>query len=160
MQLHDVTESDLANVVALNQASLPHVSSMDMEKTRWFAANAWYFRIARFDDQFAGFLIGLRPGVDYGSENYRWFCDNYRDFGYVDRVAVAATARRQGVASSLYDDFAAALRGEVDVMTCEVNIRPANESSMRYHEMHGFRQVASQKTEGGTKEVAMMEKKL
>jgi predicted GNAT superfamily acetyltransferase len=160
MQLLDVTESDLADVVALNEASLPHVSSMDMEQTRWFAANAWYFRIARIDGLFVGFLIGLRPGIAYGSENYRWFCENYRDFGYVDRVAVAAAARRQGVASNLYDDFASALRGEVEVMTCEVNIRPANESSMRYHEMHGFRQVASQETEGGTKEVAMMERAL
>ena len=160
MQLLDVTESDLADVVALNEASLPHVSSMDMEQTRWFAANAWYFRIARIDGLFVGFLIGLRPGIAYGSENYRWFCENYRDFGYVDRVAVAAAARRQGVASNLYDDFASALRGEVEVMTCEVKIRPANESSMRYHEMHGFRQVASQETEGGTKEVAMMERAL
>jgi len=160
MQLLDITDADLADVVALNEASLPHVSSMGMEQTRWFAAHAWYFRIARIDGLFVGFLIGLRPGIDYGSENYRWFCDNYRDFGYVDRVAVASSARRQGVASRLYDDFAEALHGEVAVMTCEVNIRPANESSMRYHETHGFRQVASQETEGGTKEVAMMERAL
>lgn len=160
MQILDVAEPDLADVVALNEASLPHVSSMDMEQTRWFAANAWYFRIARIDGQFAGFLIGLRPGIQYGSENYRWFCENYRDFGYIDRVAVAASVRRQGVASSLYDDFANTLRGQVDVMTCEVNIRPANASSMRYHETHSFRIVTSQETEGGTKEVAMMERTL
>jgi len=158
MQISDITETDLVDVLALNEASLPHVSSMDMERARWFAANAHYFRVAQIDGQFAGFLIGLRPGIDYGSKNYRWFCDNYRDFGYVDRVAVAESARRQGVASKLYDDFANALRGEVDLMTCEVNIRPPNESSMDYHEIHGFRQVASQETEGGKKEVAMMEK--
>ncbi|MGB5690697.1 MAG: GNAT family N-acetyltransferase [Woeseiaceae bacterium] len=160
MQLLDVTETDLADVVALNQASLPHVSSMGRDQAEWFARHAWYFRIARIAGEFAGFLIGLRPGIAYGSENYRWFSENYRDFGYIDRVAVAAQARRQGVASSLYDDFASALRDEVAVMTCEVNIRPPNESSMRFHEMHGFRQVASQETEGGTKEVAMMEKVL
>jgi len=160
MQLLDVTESDLADVAALNEASLPHVSSMDLEQTQWFATHAWYFRVVRIDRLFAGFLIGLRPGIDYSSENYLWFCENYHDFGYIDRVAVASSARRQGIASRLYDDFADALRGAVDVMTCEVNIRPANETSMRYHEMHGFRQVASQETEGGTKEVAMMEKRL
>jgi hypothetical protein len=160
MQISDATEADLPDVLALNEASLPHVSTMDMQRTSWFAANSYYFRIARLDDLFAGFLIGLRPGIDYDSENYRWFCDNYPDFGYVDRVAVSASARRQGVASRLYDDFANALRGEVEVMTCEVNIRPPNESSMRYHEIHGFRQVASQETEGGKKMVAMMEKVL
>jgi hypothetical protein len=31
---------------------------------------------------------------------------------------------------------------------------------MRYHEIHGFVQVASQETEGGAKKVALMEKKL
>ena len=59
-----------------------------------------------------------------------------------------------------YDDFAETLSGEVEVMTCEVNIRPPNESSMRYHELHGFTRVATQETEGGRKEVALLEKKL
>jgi predicted GNAT superfamily acetyltransferase len=160
MQISEVTETDLADVLALNEASLPHVSNMDMDQARWFVANAWYFRVARLDGVFAGFLIGLRPGVDYRSENYRWFCDSYPDFGYIDRVAVSPSARRQRVASQLYDDFADALRGEVDIMTCEVNTRPPNESSMRYHEQHGFRPVGRQETDGGRKEVAMMEKAL
>ena len=160
MQLTDVTEADLATVLALNESSTPHVNNVDLNMMRWFAANAFYFRIAWIDGLLAGFLIGLRPGLDYGSENYRWFCDNYSDFGYIDRVAVAASARRRGVASQLYDDFAKTLRGAVPVLTCEVNIRPANESSMRYHESHGFVQVATQETEGGTKKVALMEKTL
>jgi predicted GNAT superfamily acetyltransferase len=160
MQLSDIAEADLDLVLALNEASVPHVNSIDLSQMRWFATNAYYFRIARVDGRFAGFLIGLRPGLEYGSENYRWFCDNYPDFGYVDRVAVDASARRLGVASRLYDDFAEKLHGHVDCMTCEVNIRPSNESSMRYHEIHGFVQVASQETEGGAKKVALMEKKL
>ena len=160
MQLSDITEADLAAVLALNEASVPNVNSIDLEQMRWFAANAFYFRVARIEGRFAGFLVGLRPGLAYASENYRWFCNNYADFGYVDRVAVDAGARRSGVASRLYEDFADRLGGQVECMTCEVNIRPANESSMRYHETHGFVQVASQETEGGLKKVALLEKKL
>ena len=160
MQITDITEADLANVLALNESSTPHVNNIDMDMMRWFAAHAFYFRIAWIDDRLAGFLIGLRPGLEYGSENYRWFCDNYPEFGYIDRVAVEASARRCGVASRLYEDFARLLRGTVPVLTCEVNIRPANESSMRYHETHGFVQVATQETEGGKKKVALMEKTL
>jgi len=160
MQLADITEADLHAVLALNESSVPHVSTVDLEQMRWFAENAFYFKVATVDGRFAGFLIGLRPGLDYGSENYRWFCDNYADFGYVDRVAVDPSARRLGVASRLYDDFAENLRGLVGCMTCEVNVRPANESSMRYHETHGFVKVGSQETEGGSKEVAMLERKL
>lgn len=160
MQLSDITDADLGAVVALNEASVPHVSSVGLEQMRWFAEQATYFRVAHVDCRFAGFLIGIQPGIDYKSENYRWFCENYGDFGYIDRVAVAPEARRLGIASALYDDFANELRGHAQVMTCEVNIRPANETSMRFHERHEFVQVASQETENGTKEVALMEKRL
>jgi len=98
--------------------------------------------------------------LNYDSPNYQWFSRHYDDFGYIDRVAVDRSARRSGVASALYDDFRTFMSRDVDVLTCEVNLRPPNETSMRFHERQGFRVVARQKTEGGSKEVALMEKKL
>jgi len=160
MRISNVMGSDLEEVWRLNEDSVPHVSRIDSAQMEWFASTAHYFRIVRHEEQLAGFLIGLRPGLPYASPNYRWFSENYTDFGYVDRVAVSEAARRMGIASRLYQDFAASLRGKVDVMTCEVNIRPPNESSMRYHEQQGFIRVATQETEGGKKEVALLEMKL
>jgi len=160
MLITDVEPSDLDNVLRLNDDSVPHVSRIDLAQMEWFASTAHYFRVVRHEEQLAGFLIGLRPGLPYASPNYRWFSQNYADFGYIDRVAVSATARRMGIASCLYEDFADTLKGEVEIMACEVNIRPPNESSMRYHEQHGFVCVATQETEGGKKEVALLEKKL
>ncbi len=78
----------------------------------------------------------------------------------MDRVAVATSARRTGVATRLYDDFAAAMPSTVTVMTCEVNVRPANESSMEFHRRLGFDQVGSLASDSGTKEVAMLLKRL
>lgn len=160
MKITDVDSGELDDVLRLNEASVPHVSSVNLVAMEWFATNAHYFRVASIDETLAGFLIGMRPGLPYDSPNYRWFCDNYENFAYVDRVAVSPAARRLGVASGLYQDFAATLRGNVDVMTCEVNIRPPNESSMRYHEQHGFVRVGTQETDGGKKEVALLEMKL
>jgi predicted GNAT superfamily acetyltransferase len=160
MDLSDITAADLSEVLELNEASVPHVSSISLQEMRWFRNHADYFRVVRNNRRLAGFLIGLRPGLPYDSPNYRWFVDHYTDFGYIDRVAVARTARRLGVASLLYEDFASTLAGKVDVMTCEVNLRPPNETSMHYHEQWGFETVATQETEGGSKEVALMEKKL
>lgn len=160
MQILDVSPADIDDVWQLNQISVPHVSSIDLEEMQWFASHAHYFRIVRSEGKLGGFLIGLRPGLLYDSLNYRWFTANYEDFGYVDRVAVSSAARRQGIASRLYDDFAATLVGKVDVMTCEVNIRPPNDSSMQYHIRRGFVQVGKQETEGGKKEVALLEMKL
>ncbi|MEL7187844.1 MAG: GNAT family N-acetyltransferase, partial [Pseudomonadota bacterium] len=150
---------DYEEVLALNEASVPHVNSIDAGELDWFADNAAFAPAVRIDGRLAGFMIGLRPGTDYKSPNYRWFCGNYDDFAYIDRIAVAAWARRRGIAEALYQAFAES-QSDAPVMTCEVNLRPANEGSMRFHERMGFRQVGSQETEGGKKEVALMEKKL
>ncbi len=158
--IRDVATRDIDEILSLNEAVVPAVNSVPIEQMHWFAAQAAYFRVAIADDRLASFLIGLRPGVAYESPNYRWFCDKYEDFGYIDRIAVAANARRHGLATRMYDDFRASLEGEVGTMTCEVNLRPPNEASMRFHERYGFSQVGSQSTDGGQKEVALMAKTL
>jgi len=158
--IRDVAESDIDAVLTLNQSEVPHVGSVDLPKMLWYASHASYFRVVVDGARIAAYLVGFRPGADYESPNYRWFCEHYDDFAYVDRVAVAQFARRHGIASRLYDDFAAFVPASVPLMTCEVNIRPPNISSMTYHERLGFRQVGSQITEGGDKEVAMLAKDL
>ena len=158
--IRDVAAEDLDEILTLNEAVVPAVNSIPIEKMQWFAEHAVYFRVAVADDRLVSFLIGLRPGVAYESPNYRWFCEHYDDFGYIDRVAVADHARRHGLATKMYDDFRAALPADIGQMTCEVNLRPPNESSMRFHERYGFAQIGSQATEGGKKEVALMELKL
>lgn len=157
--LRDAAIEDLDEVLKLNEANVPAVGKVSIEKMHWFREHAHYFRVAVAEERLAAFLIGLRPRTSYESSNYRWFCDNYDDFAYVDRVAVSDRARRSGLASRLYDDFAAAMAG-AGVMTCEVNILPPNPTSMRFHERLGFRQVGTIEYEPGAKEVALMELKL
>lgn len=159
MKISPIRKNDFEEVLKLNAASVPHVNLIDREQLQWFADRASFLRVARIENRIAGFLIGLRPGTDYASPNYRWFCEHYDDFAYIDRVAVAEWARRQGIAETLYNAFAESQAG-VPVLTCEVNIRPANQGSMLFHERFGFRQVGSQETGGGEKEVALMEKVL
>ena len=159
MRILQIEQNDYDSVLALNAESVPHVNLIGPDELTWFDDNAACIRVAKIADRLAGFLIGLRPGTSYASPNYRWFCDNYQDFAYVDRVAVPSWARRQGIAESLYEAFAESQPG-APVMTCEVNIRPKNDGSMRFHERLGFRQVASQEIDGGQKEVALMEKTL
>lgn len=158
--MRDVDVSDLETLLILNQSEVPHVGSLDMPKMQWFAAHASYFRVALDGERIAACLIGFRPGTNYESPNYRWFCGRYDDFAYVDRIAVAEFARRRGIASRLYDDFAAAVPASVDIMTCEVNIKPPNESSMTFHRRLGFYQVGSRSYEGGSKEVAMLAREI
>ena len=160
IDIANVSASDLAAVLQLNEAEVPNVGRVDIEQMYWFAEHATYFRVAKQAGQLAAFLIGLRPGTAYASPNYRWFCARYDEFAYVDRVAVAPSARRQGLAARLYDDFAASMPETVAAMTCEVNIRPPNDQSMQFHYRLGFREVGRLISEGGNKEVAMLLKDL
>lgn len=159
-RIRAVSDVDLGVIHALNEAAVPAVNSVPMATMRWFRRHATYFRVADRGDGPDAFLIGLGPGCSYDSVNYRWFCERYEAFGYVDRIAVATHARRQGIAVALYEDFRMSLASQVPVMTCEVNLEPPNESSMRFHERLGFTQVGTQTTEGGSKRVALMERRL
>jgi predicted GNAT superfamily acetyltransferase len=154
--LRDVEATDLEIILRLNDAEVPAVSRVNIEEMQWFAEHAAYFRVALRGQYLAAFLIGMRPGTDYQSPNYQWFCNAYPDFGYIDRIAVSANARRHGLATRMYKDFKEQLPTKVTVMTCEVNIRPPNDSSMRFHERLGFRQVGSQTLDEGIKEVALL----
>jgi predicted GNAT superfamily acetyltransferase len=136
--LRRAEDTDLEAVLQLNEMSVPAVNSVDLEQMRWFAANAAYFSVAMHNEQFAGFLIGMRPGTTYASPNYRWFCENYEDFGYIDRIAIAASARRLGLATRLYRDFEASLPPCVGVLTCEVNVVPPNESTCGFTKITAF----------------------
>ena len=158
--LRDVVAADLPGVLRLNRAMVPAVNDIGLDQMHWFADHAAYFRVAAADHRILAFMVGLRPGLVYSSPNYRWFCDRYAEFGYVDRVAVTPAARRLGLATRLYRDFESSLPDPVPLLACEVNIQPPNESSMRFHERFGFGQVATQVIDDGAKEVALLIKVL
>jgi predicted GNAT superfamily acetyltransferase len=157
MQISKIKRHDYDAVLALNEESVPHVNLINTQELQWFIENAACARVAKIEDRLAGFLIGLRPGLPYASPNYQWFCDNYDDFAYIDRVVVSTWARRQGVADALYETFQSS-QSDAQLMTCEINIRPSNDGSMLFHQRMGFRQVGSHEIDGGQKEVALMEK--
>ena len=158
MRVEDALREDMGAVRLLNEAEVPHVNSIAPDGFPWFLETADYFRLVRDAGDVAGFLIGFLPGRPYDSLNYRWFEAEYPSFLYIDRIVVSPNARGRGIGRLLYDDFARFASGRADRLTCEVNIRPANEASMRFHLNYGFEEVGRQETEGGTKEVCLLGK--
>ncbi len=158
--IRDCSGDDLESVQRMNESALPAVNSLTIDDLAWFLEQASYFRVADTGQELVAFLIGLNEGVDYGSLNYRWFDERYDAFAYVDRIAVSPAARRQGLANRFYADFEDRCAGASGRVVCEVNLRPANDGSMRFHERQGFVKVGSQETENGAKEVALMLKEL
>ena len=159
--IRNATSADLLTVLALNESVVPHVNSLDMADIKDFLVKAAYFRVACDDEkQTLAFLIGLAPDTKYNSLNFRWFCDHYENFAYVDRIAVARSARFQGIAEALYEDFTDVALGWAQHLGCEVNLRPGNPGSLAFHKRVGFTQVGTQETHSGTKKVAFLLKEI
>ena len=83
--------------------------------------------------------MAIRSDAVRDSVNFLWFKERYANFIYVDRVVVAADARRMGVASRLYDDVEDHARAsDAPLITCEINLRPPNPDSIAFHDRHDF----------------------
>ncbi len=156
LHIRDAQDADLAAVHAINEAAVPHVNSITLDCFQDFTRSAAYFRVASLATQVAGYLVAFAPGAQYDSVNFLWFQGRYRNFIYIDRIAVAANARRHGVASDLYRDIFDFARPRTGLLTCEVNTRPPNAESKAFHERFGFREVGTQETDGGAKAVSLM----
>jgi hypothetical protein len=161
-EIRHATPADLPAVLAMNEAAVPHVNSLDLARMKSLHEQATWFRVtaARTGEGLAAFLIGLTPEAKYDSPNFLWFCRNYPSFAYIDRIAVAGNAKRHGLGTALYDDFEAAFSNRVPMLACEINLRPANPASMAFHRRRGFTQAGYQAIDDGKKEVAMMVKQL
>lgn len=151
--LRELTPADLAAVGAINAAEVPRLGPLTDEQLRTHAARcdlALVAQLAPADGEqpvVAGFVLALAPGHDYASPNYRFFEARGTDHLYVDRIAVAPAFRRRGLARALSDAVVDRARrdGRAEV-TCEVNLRPANEGSLRFHAAQGFVEVGQQDT--------------
>lgn len=159
--IRPVRDDDLDTLVSLNNAAVPAVNALRRQDLERFAVIAPHFRVAAVDGRTAGMMIALGPGVDYDSPNYRWFERHYDGFLYVDRIIVDPSVRSAGLGARLYDDLATVARGSgVPRVACEVNLRPANDRSLRFHERLGFKAVGTQDTDNGAKTVQLLVKDL
>lgn len=158
MKIRDATRKDLPEILKINQASVPHVGSVDMKQMEYFLKNADPFLVIQDDEAVAGFMIVLQSGLDYSSLNYSFFCNNYSSFDYVDRIAIAESYRGKKAGTALYEYLFE--HSEKNMVTCEVNIEPPNPVSMEFHESLGFKKVAEMRVSKDSKKVAMLIKEM
>jgi hypothetical protein len=158
--IRDVGEHDLDSVLALNNSAGQSILPLDAERVRFFMREAEYFRVAEVNGQIAGFLVALRPGTPYASSNYRWFCDHYDDFLYIDRIVVAGSRRSAGVGRVFYADVTSYAEVRVPVLACEVFLEPRNDAALLFHGTYGFREVGQHQMEEAGRQVSLLLKDL
>ena len=76
---------------------------------------------------------------------------------YVDRIVIQEDSMSLGLGTMLYNDLIYFSKNKFKNIICEYNIKPMNLISKNFHKKFGFKRVGKQKTEGGKKEVLMME---
>ncbi len=161
VHIRDMHEDDAEELLGLNEANLPHVSSISPKDFDHLQRQACYFRIAEVRGKIAGFLLAFDPEADYGSLNFLWFKERYPAFVYIDRIIIAPVARRKGIASCLYNDLERfACMQQIPLMTCEYNLLPKNEESRLFHLKYGFMEAGTQKTDHGKKTVSLQVKQV
>jgi predicted GNAT superfamily acetyltransferase len=154
--LRAVRDDDLEALVALNDAAYPAVPITPVDDFASLLAYADLVLVVD-DGEPAGFLLTMKPGLDYASENYRWFSARSSDFFYVDRIVLAPRLQGLGFGRRLYEEaFAAAARHGARELVAEVNLEPPNPGSLAFHARMGFERIGEQPTKGGEIVVALL----
>ena len=74
----------------------------------------------------------------------------------IDRIVIDPIYQGLGYGRMFYDNLQKFADQRFPRITCEVNLRPKNATSLRFHQRYGFRRVGVQETEGGAKQVSLM----
>lgn len=139
VSLRAPTTSDLPALLALNNAHAAELGALSPEAFAHLVAMSFRTRMTEAAD---AFLVALEQGAPYDSPNYRRFSERFERFTYIDRVAVAASARKKGLGRALYEDLiAAAVAAGHDILACEVNFDPPNPVSDAFHAHFGFEEI-------------------
>src|ERR1700716_2275239 len=126
-------------LLALNNAHAQELSWLEPERLEHMVGQAF---LARRIGDLDAFLLAFDQDADYDSPNFLWFRERYPRFVYIDRIVVAASARRRGCARRLYRDlFERANKAGHACAVCEVTISPPNPASDALHAALGFVEV-------------------
>lgn len=158
MEVRPLTFDDVDSMWIINEQGLPgtgQVSKSDLGEL----LNSSILSIGAFEkEDLTAFVICLPPGTDYGSLNYAWFNKRFDAFLYVDRIAVSKELRSRGIGTMLYEHVVSySIKHNLPV-AAEVNLKPPNPGSMRFHSRFNFEQIGTLQHED--KAVTMLMRKV
>ncbi|HIC27296.1 MAG TPA: GNAT family N-acetyltransferase [Gammaproteobacteria bacterium] len=137
-------EDQVNGMHSLNQENIPEVGDVsdlvDFQLLLDFSEH-----ILCFKDKgvVIGFVLCMREGQSYQSENYKYLTSRFSNFLYIDRIAIKKEYRRRGLGEKIYLELVSiAEKLGLDIL-CEVNTRPRNDASLLFHEKMGFEEIGT-----------------
>jgi len=136
----EITPDHYDQILKINAEFVHWLSPLDQDDLTKLLNLSHYTRQI---DNAAGVLIGYAHDVEYDHKNLRWLRPRFDKFFYIDRIIIDASAQGKGYGRILYEDFEAeARRRDLQRLVCEVNTKPDNPGSHRFHERFGFNALA------------------
>lgn len=152
--LRPLEPRDHAAVLAVNATCQPEVAPLELADLTGLLAR--YGRHSVAVDLRRGRVIGYLLTFDseetgYNDEEIHAFRTAVaRPFVYVAQIALAAEFRRVGLGRVLYESVFSAARTRGRPRLCaDVNLRPPNDASLRFHARLGFRSIGEMETSIG-----------
>ena len=143
----------IKSILELNEENLPALGSLGtIEKVSKLYALSSCFYLVFFKNELISFLVLMDENSRYQSPNYRFFKSRFKQFSYIDRVAVSSKYQRMGIGTYLYNQITDLIKGQK--LCCEVNTMPMNITSFNFHHKLGFNVLEERPF--GKKKVAMM----
>lgn len=135
-----ILKSHHAKILRMNQEFVHWLSPLDENGLTDLLELAHYKKQIHEAD---GVLIGYAHDVNYDHKNLKWLRARFDEFFYIDRIILNANAQGKGYGRQLYADFEAEarIRG-LARLVCEVNTKPNNPGSHKFHETLGFTALA------------------
>jgi hypothetical protein len=155
--LRPLRDTDVADVLALNEANVSKLAPMDEARLHELRTMADRFDVVDLDGAFGGFVVTFAAEAPYDSENYRWFSGRHRRFYYLDRIVLHEEHRRRGLGGFVYDEVER-VAAPYSRLCLEVNLVPRNDASLAFHAARGYVEVGRLGDEEHM--VSMLEKEL
>jgi hypothetical protein len=140
----DINDQDLKSIYDLNQANVPEVGSLEDTSALSELIRMSSFNLSiKLNDEIVGYIICFKEGSKYQSLNYKFFQESIDEFLYIDRVAIKDGFRGQGLGTMIYDSIYVEANKINVPLLCEVNTRPVNEPSLKFHAKMGFKECGT-----------------
>lgn len=141
LKIRPFLPGDLSALLPLNNAAVPAVNDLTAEEMLDLINSALICLVAEIDGTPSGMLLCLGEGADYDSRNYAWLSERLTNFAYTDRIFVDESLRGKKAGEELYKALFAHFAGSGRSFVCEVNERPPNPGSLRFHKKLGFAEI-------------------
>jgi len=145
--VRNIEITDLPRVLEINNANTPGVSELTMIELAVDLKNSLHaLAIENEQGDVCAFCITFDPGAPDAGDNHRWFAERFKSFVYLDRIAIDSNHQNRGLGAVLYKSVEQQMlnSAEHSLLCCEVNLKPPNPGSLRFHHRIGFTEVGQQ----------------